>query len=195
MFWVQYISLIACWWSTTRDWKVVSSNPIRSGRKMFFSRVNFVCQLLFGARFTPVLLQWHVTNRPQSFCQKCKWQVTPKHAPKYIYFWPNKVGVGWLCRCPGMVWEPVWKRAHTQLVRKHTWPQSSQLAEPLWTDSGTKSGISVCELNSISKRKEKSAGRERMVEHSPKILASKEKPPPPPLVQENVTRSSSLLQV
>ena len=77
----------------------------------------------------------------------------------------------------------------------NTRPQSSQLAEPLWTDLGVKHGISVCELNSISKRKEKSAGRERMVEHSPKILASKEKPPPPPLVQENVTRSSSLLQV
>ena len=33
---------------------------------------------------------------------------------------PNEVGVGWLCRCPGIVWEPIRKRAHTQLVRKHS---------------------------------------------------------------------------
>ena len=43
-------------------------------------------------------------------------------------------------------------------------PQSSQLAEPLWTDSGLKSGISVRELISTSKKKkneeEKSAGGE-----------------------------------
>ena len=31
-------------------------------------------------------------------------------------------------------------------------PQSSQLAEPLWTDSGIKSGISVRELISTSKQ-------------------------------------------
>ena len=52
-------------------------------------------------------------------------------------------------------------------------PCSSQLAEPLWTDPGIKSGISVCELISTSKKKEKSAGRE--IKHSPKILASKKK--------------------
>ena len=31
----------------------------------------------------------------------------------------TEVGVGWLCRCPGIVWEPIRKRAHTQLVREH----------------------------------------------------------------------------
>ena len=31
----------------------------------------------------------------------------------------NKVGVGWLCRCWCIVWEPIWKRVHTQLVREH----------------------------------------------------------------------------
>ena len=25
---------------------------------------------------------------------------------------PNQVGVGWLCRCPGIAWEPIRKRAH-----------------------------------------------------------------------------------
>ena len=52
---------IACWlehW--TCDWKVVSSNPGRSGGRFFLSRVNFVCWLSFGVHSTPVLLQWHV---------------------------------------------------------------------------------------------------------------------------------------
>ena len=29
--------------------------------------------------------------------------------------WPSEVGVGWLCHCPGTVWEPIRKRAHKQL--------------------------------------------------------------------------------
>ena len=50
----------------TRDRKVASSNPNRSGGRIFFSRVNFVCQLLFGVRSTPVLLQWHVKDHGHS---------------------------------------------------------------------------------------------------------------------------------
>ena len=62
-------------------------------------------------------------------------------------------------------------------------PQSSQLGEPLWTDPGIKSGISVLELISIQKKrkKKKTAGGELMVEHSPKILASEEKVTTPQL--------------
>ena len=54
---------IACWvegW--TRDRMVASSNLGRSGGKMFFSRVNFVCSLLFGVRSIPVLPPWHVKD-------------------------------------------------------------------------------------------------------------------------------------
>ena len=53
--------------------------------------------------------------------------------------------------------------------------QSSQLAEQLWTDPGAKSGISVRELISSLKTTTTTTGGERMVEHSPKILASGEK--------------------
>ena len=54
--------------------------------------------------------------------------------------------------------------------------QLSQLAEPLWTDPGTKSGISVRELFSTLRQKKKKKKRRRgMFEHSPKILASEEK--------------------
>ena len=44
----------------TRDRKFASSNPGKSGGRIFFSRVNFACWLLFGVRSTPVLPQWHV---------------------------------------------------------------------------------------------------------------------------------------
>ena len=50
----------------------------RSGERIFFSRVNFLCWVLLWYPFHP-----HVTTvarkRPQSFCQKCGWQVTAKH--------------------------------------------------------------------------------------------------------------------
>ena len=39
----------------TRDRKVASSNPGRSGGRIFFSRVNFVCWILFSVSSTPVL--------------------------------------------------------------------------------------------------------------------------------------------
>ena len=54
---------IACWAERrSRDRKVASSNPGGSGGRIFFSRVNFVCWLLFGVRSTPMLPQWHVKH-------------------------------------------------------------------------------------------------------------------------------------
>ena len=62
----------------TRDWKVVGSNPCKSGGRIFFSRVNFLCWLLFQYPFHPrVTAVAH--KRSQSFCQKCRWQVTAEH--------------------------------------------------------------------------------------------------------------------
>ena len=63
----------------TRDWKVAGSNPCRSGGGIFFSRVDFLYWLLFRYPFHPsVTAVAH--KRSQSFCQKCRWQVTAKHA-------------------------------------------------------------------------------------------------------------------
>ena len=46
---------IACWLERwTRDRRVASSNPSRRGGRIFFSRANFVCWLLFCVRSTPV---------------------------------------------------------------------------------------------------------------------------------------------
>ena len=54
---------IACWLEyRARDRKVASSNPGRNDGRIFFSRVNFVCRLLFGVRSTPVLPLWHVKD-------------------------------------------------------------------------------------------------------------------------------------
>ena len=48
----------ACWLERqTHDQKIVSSNPSRSGGRIFFSRVNFVCRHLFNVHPTHVLMQ------------------------------------------------------------------------------------------------------------------------------------------
>ena len=60
----------------------------------------------------------------------------------------------------------------------NTRPQSSQVDESLCTDPGLKIGIGVRELISTSKQTtttKRSAGGERMVDSSPKVLASREK--------------------
>ena len=99
-------------------------------------------------------------KRPRSFCQKCRCQVTPKH----IHPWPNNVGVGWL---------PLSRNELTHNLSGNIQPQSSQLAEPLWTDSCQKSGINAHELISTSKKKKGGdAGREWVVKLYPQILAS-----------------------
>ena len=77
-----------------RDRKVAGSNPCWSGGKIFFSRVNFLCWLLFRypfhRRVTAV-----ARKRPRSFCQKCRWQVTAKQGYTLRM---------WLC----MKWHGAW---------------------------------------------------------------------------------------
>ena len=54
---------VACWLECrTCDQKVVSSNPCRSDRRIFFSTVNFVCWLFFCVCSTPVLPLWHIKD-------------------------------------------------------------------------------------------------------------------------------------
>ena len=48
--------------SRTRDRSVASSNPGRSGGTISSSRIIFVCWLLFGVFYSPVLPQWHVKD-------------------------------------------------------------------------------------------------------------------------------------
>ena len=81
--------------------------------KIIFCRVNFVCWLLFGVRSISVLPQWLVKD-PGHSTKSAGGRLHLKH----VGVWSNEVGVDWLCRCPGIVWEPFRKRAHAQLVRE-----------------------------------------------------------------------------
>ena len=78
----------------TRDRKVAGSNPCRSGGRIFFSRVNFLCWLLFRYPFH-LRVTAVARKRPRSFRQKCRWQVTAKHAYTLRM---------WLC----MKWHGAW---------------------------------------------------------------------------------------
>ena len=61
----------------TRDWKVAGSNPCWNGGIIFFSRVDFLCWLLFRYPFHPRVTTV-ARKKSRSFCQKCRWQVTAK---------------------------------------------------------------------------------------------------------------------
>ena len=78
----------------TRDRKVTGSNPSRSSGRIFFSRVSFLCWLLFRYPFHPRVTAV-ARKRSRSFCQKCRWQVTAKHAYTLCM---------WLC----MKWHGAW---------------------------------------------------------------------------------------
>ena len=62
--------------------------------KKFFSRVNFLCWLSFRYLFHPSVTTV-ARKRSWSFCQKCRWQVTAKHAYTLRM---------WLC----MKWHGAW---------------------------------------------------------------------------------------
>jgi len=63
----------------TRDWKVAGSNPCWNGGRIFFSRVDYLCWLLFRYPFHPRVTTV-ARKKSRSFCQRCRWQVTAKHA-------------------------------------------------------------------------------------------------------------------
>ena len=54
----------------------------------------------------------------------------------------TEVGVGWLC-CPSIVWEP-FRATSLFAARQGSRLQSSQLAEPLWTDTSPKRVEFMC---------------------------------------------------
>ena len=62
----------------TRDRNVAGSSPGGSGERIFFSRVNFLCWILFRYPFQPRVTAV-ARKRPRSLCQKGGWQVTVKH--------------------------------------------------------------------------------------------------------------------
>ena len=75
-------------------WLKSGSNPCWNGGRIFFSRVNFLCWLLFRYLFHPCVTAV-ARKRSRSSCQKCRWQVTAKHAYSLRM---------WLC----MKWHGAW---------------------------------------------------------------------------------------
>ena len=74
--WPREIKTAAAAWPL---WKVAGSNPCWNGGRIFFSRVDFLCWLLFRYPFHPRVTTV-ARKKSRSFCQKCRWQVTAKHA-------------------------------------------------------------------------------------------------------------------
>ena len=64
----------------TRDWKVAGSNPCWNGGRIFFSRVDFLCWLLFRYPFHPRVTTVARKKSRSFLAKKCRWQVTAKHA-------------------------------------------------------------------------------------------------------------------
>ena len=63
----------------THNQKVLGSSRGRSGQRIFFSRVNYLCWLLFWYLFHPRMTA-AACERSWSLPQKCWWQVAAKHA-------------------------------------------------------------------------------------------------------------------
>ena len=76
-----------------RDRKVPGSNPGRSDGRIFLSRVNSLCWLLFRYPFHPRVTTI-AGKRSRSFCHKCRWQVTAKHT----YTLPMWLSMKWHCK-------------------------------------------------------------------------------------------------
>ena len=114
-------------------------------------------------------------KRPRSFCQKRRWQVTPKYA---CTFDPTKSE--WVDYAAIQAWcgnLPL--NELTRNLSGNIRPQSSQLAEPLWTDFCVKSGISVSELISTSTTTTKAQARNEWSNILQKSSQARTEPTPP----------------
>ena len=145
----------------TRDRKVTSSNPGRSGGRIFFHRVNFLCWLLFDVRSIPVSPQWHVKDPDQS-AKSAGGRLRLNTYTTLIQ--RSRSGLTILSK------HSVGTHQGSELTRDlsgNTLPQSPQLAEPLWTDPGLISEIGVGELISTLKiNKKKIKKRKRGINRS-----------------------------
>ena len=89
------------------------------------------CQVFYLCPFH-LLVTAVARKRPRSFCQNCRWQVTPKHTNTLD---PTKSELANYTAVPAQCGN----LSGNELTRNssgNTRLQSSQLAEPLWTDPG-----------------------------------------------------------
>ena len=114
-------------------------------------------------------------KRPRSFCQMCRWEVTAKDAhtlDSTNLDWADYAAVQASCGYLS-------GNGLTRNLSGNIRPQSSQLAEPLWTDPSLKSGISVRELISISFKKKKGQAGNDWLNILPKSPQARKKLPSP----------------
>ena len=111
-------------------------------------------------------------KRPWSFCQKCRWQVTPKHTETLD---PVKAELADYA-AKALVLKPIRKTSSHATCQESAHPQSSQVMEPLWTDPGLQSGFSVLKLTSTLKEKNFQIGNESS-NLSSKVFHVRKKPP------------------
>ena len=81
-------SRIAQWLSTGLKIKRLQVQVLAgSVGEFFFSKVNFLCGILFWYLFHPCVTAV-ACKRSRSFCQKCRWLGTAKHTcTLHIYMW------------------------------------------------------------------------------------------------------------
>ena len=98
-----------------------------------------------------MLLQWHVKDPGHSANSAGGMLHLNMHTPVIQQSWSGLT--------MPLSWHSVGTYPNTSShVSGNIWPLSSQLTEPLWTDPGLKSGISVRELISSSKKKNNAGG-------------------------------------
>ena len=116
----------------THDRKVLGSSTGRSSGRIFISRVNFLCWLLFRYPFHPRVTTV-ARKRSRLFRQKCRWQVTAKHTYSVLMWFWIKTGV-WLtgvhrtCTETAAVSRGTRYKKDAVLIRNHMWHVRSESA-------------------------------------------------------------------
>ena len=145
--------------------------PRQVQRENFLLQSELSVLTLYQCPFHP-LVTAVACKRPQSFCQKCRWQVSPKHTYsldlmklEWAYY-AARHSVGTFQE----------KRAHTQLIRKH----SATVVSACWAIvdwSWPKKVELVCARWSPLRKMKVQVGNESS-NFSPKSVQTRKKPPP-----------------
>ena len=165
--------------------------PWQKRRENFLLQSQLCVLTLIGCLFQPSVTAV-AQKRPRSFCQNCWWQVTPKHAytldPSKLE-WADYAAVQ--AECGNL--------SGNELTRNssgNTWSQSSQLAEPLWTDPGLQSGISFfarADLHFKKKKKHRQGMNCQTFSQNP--CTQGQKPPPPLVLLESCGKKNKQLYI
>ena len=141
--------------------------PAEAARE-FSSQESTLCTDSYSMSVPPLCYHWGMWKTPVILP---KVQVAD-YTQTRIHPWPNKVGDGWLCRCPGIAWEPIRTWSHKQLVREHLVTVIS--ARWATVDWSWPKEWKWCAHANLHLKKKKSADGEWIVQQSPKILACEE---------------------